>query len=62
MEEFRIDLRIPNEAREKEIKRAAELCFKINGTMPGSPENRELIEELFSKSDSAFIQSLDKKD
>ena len=28
MEEFRIDLRIPNEAREKEIKRAAELCFK----------------------------------
>jgi len=48
MEEFRIDLRIPNEAREKEIKRAAELCFKINGTMPGSPENRELIEELFS--------------
>ena len=48
MEETRIDLRIPDEAREKEMKRAAELCFKINSTMPGTAENRKLIEELFS--------------
>ncbi len=49
MEEVRIDLRIPDEAREKEMKRASELCFKINHTMPTSPECRELIEELFSQ-------------
>ena len=49
MEEVRIDLRIPDEAREKEMKRSAELCFKINHTMPGTPECRELIEDLFSQ-------------
>lgn len=49
MEEVRIDLRIPDEEREKELKRAAELCFKINTTMPGTPENRALIKELFTQ-------------
>lgn len=49
MEEVRIDLRIPNEERDKELKRASELCFKINNTMPGTPENRALIEELFTQ-------------
>lgn len=49
MEEVRIDLRIPDEEREKELKRASELCFKINSTMPGTPENRALIEELFTQ-------------
>lgn len=49
MEELRIDLRIPDEARAKEMKRSAELCFKINSTMPGTPESRALIEELFSQ-------------
>lgn len=48
MEEVRIDLRIPDEAREKEMKRASELCFKINNTMPTDPKCRELIEELFT--------------
>ncbi len=48
MEEVRIDLRIPDEEREKEMKRASELCFKINNTMPGTPECRKLTEELFS--------------
>ena len=49
MEEVRIDLRIPDEEREKEMKRSSELCFKINHTMPTSPECRKLIEELFSQ-------------
>lgn len=49
MEEVRIDLRIPDENREKEMKRSSELCFKINSTMPSTPECRQLIEELFSQ-------------
>ncbi|MCM1010248.1 MAG: sugar O-acetyltransferase [Fusobacterium sp.] len=48
MEEVRIDLRIPDENRETEMKRSSELCFKINHTMPTSPECRKLIEELFN--------------
>lgn len=48
MEEVRVDLRIPDEVREKEMKRSSELCFKINHTMPTSPECRKLIEELFN--------------
>lgn len=48
MEEFRVDLRIPDEEREAELKRSSELCFKINHTMPTSPECRKLIEELFN--------------
>lgn len=48
MEEVRIDLRIPDAEREKEMKRTAELCFKINHTIPTSPECRALIEELFN--------------
>ena len=49
MEEVRIDLRIPDKNREKEMKRSSELCFKINHTMPSTPECRTLIEELFSQ-------------
>lgn len=49
MEEVRIDLRIPDENRDKEMKRSAELCFKINNTMPGTFECRALIEELFTQ-------------
>lgn len=49
MEEVRIDLRIPDENRDKEMKRSAELCFKINNTMPGTSECRALIEELFTQ-------------
>ncbi|PWL74155.1 galactoside O-acetyltransferase [Candidatus Gastranaerophilales bacterium] len=48
MEELRIDLRIPDEEREKEMKRSSKLCFKINHTLPTSPECRNLIEELFN--------------
>lgn len=49
MEEVRIDLRIPDPERDDEVKKSAELCFKINSTMPNTPENRALIEELFSQ-------------
>ena len=48
MEEIRIDLRIPDKEREEEMKRSSELCFKINHTIPSSPECRKLIEELFN--------------
>lgn len=48
MEEVRIDLRLPNDERNKEIKRSSELCFKINHTMPTTPECKKLIDELFN--------------
>jgi acetyltransferase-like isoleucine patch superfamily enzyme len=48
MEEIRIDLTIPDKARELEMKRSSELCFKINHTLPTTPECRKLIEELFN--------------
>lgn len=48
MEEVRIDLRLPNKERNKEIKRSSELCFKINHTMPTTPQCKELIDELFN--------------
>jgi acetyltransferase-like isoleucine patch superfamily enzyme len=47
MEEVRIDLRIPDKAREEEMKRSSDLCFRINQTNPTTPKCRELIEELF---------------
>lgn len=34
MEEFRIDMRKPEEADPAEGARCAQLCFKINHTMP----------------------------
>lgn len=34
MEEFRIDMRKPEEADPTEGLRCAQLCFKINHTMP----------------------------
>lgn len=49
MEEVRIDVSIPDEERDNEVKRSAELCFKINSTMPGTPECRGYIEELFTQ-------------
>ncbi len=49
MEEVRIDVSIPDEVRDTEVKRSAEVCFKINHTMPGTPECRSLIEELFTQ-------------
>ena len=48
MEEVRIDLRIPDKARDIEMQRVAELCFKFNNTMPGTAESRRIIEELFN--------------
>lgn len=48
MEEVRIDVRHQSQARIDEANRSAELCFKINHTMPTSPECKELISELFN--------------
>ena len=50
MEEVRMDLRIPDEERTKEVMRSSELCFKINHTMPGTDECKALIDELFNHS------------
>lgn len=50
MEEVRMDLRIPDEERMKEVMRSSELCFKINHTMPGTDECKALIDELFNHS------------
>ncbi|MDO4930599.1 MAG: DapH/DapD/GlmU-related protein [Bacteroidales bacterium] len=48
MEAFTIDLRKADEAEIEEGKRCAELCFKINHTMPTSAEYHELVRELFA--------------
>ena len=50
MEEVRIDVRKQSPERLLEQKRSAELCFKINHTMPTSDECKALIDELFNHS------------
>lgn len=47
MEEFRIDMRKPEEADQAEGIRCAQLCFKINHTMPYTEEYDALVKELF---------------
>ena len=47
MEEFRIDMRKPEEADPVEGIRCAQLCFKINHMMPYTEEYNELVKELF---------------
>ena len=47
MEEFRIDMRKPEEADPAEGVRCAQLCFKINHTMPMTEEYNRLVSELF---------------
>lgn len=47
MEEFRIDMRKPEEADPAEGIRCAQLCFKINHTMPYTEEYDSLVKELF---------------
>lgn len=47
MEEFRIDMRKPEEADPVEGQRCTQLCFKINHTMPGTEEYDALVKELF---------------
>lgn len=50
MEEIKIDLSTQDPVRTAEIQRSTELCFKINHTMPTTPECRQLINELFNNS------------
>ena len=47
MEEFRIDMRKPEETDPAEGIRCAQLCFKINHTMPYTEEYDALVKELF---------------
>lgn len=47
MEELRIDMRKPEEADPAEGVRCAQLCFKINHTMPMTEEYNRLVSELF---------------
>ena len=47
MEEFRIDMRKSEEAAPAEGIRCAQLCFKINHTMPMTEEYNRLVSELF---------------
>ena len=47
MEEFRIDMRKPEETDSAESIRCAQLCFKINHTMPYTEEYDSLVKELF---------------
>lgn len=47
MEEFRIDMRKAEEADPAEGIRCAQLCFKINHTMPMTEEYNRLVSELF---------------
>lgn len=47
MEESRLDLRLQNEERAKEVKRTTELLFKLNNTLPFTDEYNKLLKELF---------------
>lgn len=47
MEEFRIDMRKPEEANPAEGIRCAQLCFKINHTIPYTEEYNTLVKDLF---------------
>ena len=47
MKETRIDLRMQSFERKSESIRSTQLCFKINNTMPNTPECDKLIKELF---------------
>ena len=49
MEEVRIDLREESPERKAESKRSTQLCFRINHTMPMTPECDALIKELFAE-------------
>lgn len=48
MKEFRIDMRKPEEANPAEGIRCAQLCFKINHTMPFTEEYNALVKDLFN--------------
>lgn len=47
MSEIKIDLNIPDEEREAEIRRSRQLCFKLGNTMPMTEEYSALVNELF---------------
>lgn len=48
MQELRIDMRDPKQADPIEGRRCAQICFKLNHTMPYTREYDELVNELFN--------------
>ena len=46
-EEFRVDMRVPDPQQQKEGQRCTELLFRLNHTMPSTPEYQELLTSLF---------------
>ena len=48
MEERRMDLRIPNEARKRESVRTTQVLYELNNTMPLSEEYVPLMKKLFT--------------
>lgn len=58
MEEKRLDLRIQDDDRIKEIKRTSEILYKLNNTKPFTEEYNEIISDLFKGKigDNTFVQ------
>ena len=46
-EEIRVDMRVPDEAGRAEGARTAPLIFRLNSTMPFTPEYASLLKEIF---------------
>ena len=57
--EERVDVRSLTESDLEDMNRTAEYCFKINHTMPGSPEYNTLVKELFGDNigEGSFIRA-----
>ena len=49
MEEIRIDLRKQTPEQREQGIRDAQLCFKLNHTLPLTPEYNELVNQLFGE-------------
>lgn len=49
MEEIRIDLRKQTPEQREQGTREAQLCFKLNHTLPLTPEYTELVNQLFGE-------------
>eukprot|EP01053_Blabericola_migrator_P007095 Blabericola_migrator_1__7094@NODE_359_length_9439_cov_107_095070_g287_i0_p5_GENE_NODE_359_length_9439_cov_107_095070_g287_i0NODE_359_length_9439_cov_107_095070_g287_i0_p5_ORF_typecomplete_len202_score45_81Hexapep_2/PF14602_6/8_3e03Hexapep_2/PF14602_6/6e07Hexapep_2/PF14602_6/6_1e09Hexapep_2/PF14602_6/4_4e03Hexapep/PF00132_24/0_013Hexapep/PF00132_24/2_3e09Hexapep/PF00132_24/5_2e03Mac/PF12464_8/0_017_NODE_359_length_9439_cov_107_095070_g287_i020382643 len=47
VKEVRIDMRVAEEADDPESLRSAQLCFKLNHTMPMTEEHDAIVKELF---------------
>lgn len=57
--EERVDVRTLSKEDMDDVNRTAEFCFKINQTMPGSPEYNALVKKLFGENigEGSLIQA-----